>query len=200
MDKELIMNSLSQKKKIVFPKYTIIALILSVICLGMYGIVNLLDKRDIQMYLLGVGSTEINIILIFVCTTSFLSALSVFFYKNSAYKIIVVIIMVVVFIVHLWFWSVTLLWGRATYHEFTSSDKEHTVIFYREFNLDLFSDFYSADIYEKTSFCTMKKVGHFYIPSNCGSYYFVWNDEDFEMHFSCETEHEHEPITIAYIK
>ena len=64
MDKELIMNSLSQKKKMVFPKYTIIALILSVRCLGMYGIVNLLDKRDIQMYLLGVGSTEINIILI----------------------------------------------------------------------------------------------------------------------------------------
>jgi len=200
MDKELIMNSLSQKKKMVFPKYTIIALVLSVVCLGMYGIVNLLDKRDIQMYLLGVGSTEINIILIFVCTTSFLSALSVFFYKNSDYKIIVVIIMVVVFIVHLWFWSFPLLWVRATYNEFTSPDKEHTVIIYSEFNLDLLSDFYSVAVYEKTTFCTMKKVGWISRPRGCDDHYFVWNEEDYEIHFECDRGHKHELITIAYVK
>ncbi|MBE6718604.1 MAG: hypothetical protein E7574_05065 [Ruminococcaceae bacterium] len=92
------------------------------------------------------------------------------------------------------------------YFEYTSPDKEHVIVVDIESSSDLHSDFYSGDIYEKTSFCTMKKVGWFSKPSNCGDYYYVWNEENFEIHFECETDHDHDtimleyPITIEYTK
>jgi len=189
-----------EKREVVIPKYTKKSLIISAVFFLLYVFVKILKECGYCLYLFRVGSDEINYILIFVCSTSFLYALSVFFYKNSDHKIIVVIIMVVVFIVHLWFWSISLFLMCSSYHQFVSPDKENTIVVQNDGSVSLFPISCSGDIYEKTSFCTMKKVGHFYIPSNCGSYYFVWNDEDFEMHFSCETEHEHEPITIAYVK
>jgi len=200
MNTEDNINTISPKKKIVFPKYTIIALILSVVCLTTYGIANILDKRDIQMYLLGVGTDAIISFCIIMFSILFITAVSVLFYKNSKHKILTVVLTLFVLCYYYPIWYMLSLDWFGTYDAFTSPDKEHTVVIYHESNLNFHDDFYSGEIYEKTSFCTMKKVGWLSRPRSCDDHYFVWNEEDFEIHFECETEHKHETITIAYIK
>ncbi|MBE6718603.1 MAG: hypothetical protein E7574_05060 [Ruminococcaceae bacterium] len=187
------------KKKIVFPKYAIILLIISAVLFGAYLFVKILENYSIYLYLFGLGSYEISVLVMSACVISLLGAVAIFVYKNSVIKILVVIIMAIVIVyVSFWCFSIFLL-VRGSYDEFTSSDKEHTIVIHDEDGFDLSPHtFYSRNIYEKTSFGTMKKVGDFSKPISLGDYYLVWNEDNFKLHFENGTDDD--AITIDYIK
>ena len=192
MDKELIMNSLSQKKKIVFPKYTKIALIISAVLFVIYAFVKILKEYGTYLYLFGIGSDAIIKILVIVCSAFVVIAATVFLIRNSKHKIIVSIILTVVigYIALMYFsWFVWTYRGRDSYKEFTSPDKEHTIVIYNE------SMFFSGGgkIFEKTSFCTMRYVsfwssddGIYPFGSN-HSYRIVWNEDNCELYYDYGT-------------
>ena len=84
-----------EKKKIILPKYTKMALIISAVLLSFYVLVKVLKGFDIYLYLFGVGSDAITQIVIYVFGIILISTLVVFLYENSKHKMIVAIIMAV---------------------------------------------------------------------------------------------------------
>ena len=70
------------------------------------------------------------------------------------------------------------------YFEYTSNDQKHEIVV----NEKSFLLGGWGDIYEKTSFCTMKKVGEYttddgFCPFTNNAFYFVWNEKGFELHY-----------------
>ena len=91
----------------------------------------------------------------------------------------------------------------ATYFEYTSDDKKHTIVV----NEGSFILWGCGDIYEKTSFCTMQKVGDYttddgFRPFTNDAFYFVWNENDFELHHSFygSKSKEYQVVKMEYVK
>lgn len=113
-----------------------------------------------------------------------ISAVAVLLYKNIKYKTLVSVLTAIVslFILsHLLF--LYLLSANGVYFEYTSDDKEHNIVV--EERAFLLAG--GGKIYEKTSFCTMKKVGEYttddgFRPFSQNAFFFIWNENDFELH------------------
>ncbi|MBE6718602.1 MAG: hypothetical protein E7574_05055 [Ruminococcaceae bacterium] len=178
-----------EKKKIIIPKYTKIALINSAVLFVLYIFVKILKGCGIYLYLFGIGSDAIIQLLVTACGVCLISATAVFLLKNSKHKIIVAIILTIVIGYVTFIYSIFFLltyWGSGCYDEFKSPDKKHTVVMYNtSFLLEG-----SGLIFEKTSFCTMSYVSGWwtddgYYPfGRSDSYDIVWNEDNFELHYN----------------
>lgn len=175
-------------KKPTFPILSKIALVLSGILLCVYLLIKALEKRNIYIYFLGIGAKELVPFLTIPCVALLIGAVSFFLIKNCKRmieKFLVVIPSLLVSVVVIWF----MLFGYAfsaenKYFEYTSDDGQHTIVVSEQ--SFLFDG--HGYIYEKTSFCTMEKVGTYstddgYRPFTNDTFFFVWNEENFELHY-----------------
>ena len=90
------------------------------------------------------------------------------------------------------------------YVELVSDDGEHCIIIAED--TYLFS-IYGGDIYEKNSFCTMKKLEKYeagvdsYYPFSDEKYTIVWGEENFEITYDFDGEGKtYQTITVEYLK
>ncbi len=173
-------------KKIIFPKYSKIALIMSGTFLGIWILIKVFENFNIHLYLFGVGAEEINPIITVLSVVLFISAIGLLLYKNTKHKDFVVLATAIpsfLILSYLIFFS--LLSMNGTYFEYTSDDAKHDIVVNeRDFLLAGY-----GDIYEKTSFFTMKRVGGYttddgFRPFSNNAFYFVWNEKDFELHYA----------------
>ncbi len=168
-----------------FPKYSKIALITSAILLAIGIIIRLLERQNIYLYLFGTSNKEIKSITILLVAILIISSISLILYKNTKHKTLVVVASVVLsFIILSYLSLVSLLSFNGTYFEYTSDDQKHDIVV-KECALLLAG---WGDIYEKTSFFTMKKVGSYttddgFCPFSKGTFRFVWNKDNFELHY-----------------
>lgn len=174
------------KRKIVSNKFSVFSLISSGVFLCVYLIVRLLAELNVHLYLFGLASQEISSVAMLLCIVPAVCGAAVLLYKNIRYKIIAVIISAVpAFGVLLYSVMLLALASVGTYFEYTSDDKTHEIVV----NECSFLLGGWGEIYEKTSFCTMKQVGEYttddgYMPFTQGAFYFVWNENDFELHYN----------------
>ena len=192
------------KRKIVFPKYSIVALIATGVFALFYLLVRILAKFNVYLYLFGWGSENMLPIITMLCIASLVSAVTVFIYKNSKHKILSGLLLTVF---SLWFYYLlimfTLFCVNGTYFEYSSDDGKHQIVA-REC---AFLQVGWGDIYEKTSFCTMRRVGGYstddgFGPFSSDAFYFVWNEDDFELHHSFfgSLDEEYRVVKMEYIK
>lgn len=175
-------------KRMVFPIFSKIALAFSGVLLCSYFLIRIFEKVNIYIYLLGTGATEITPFITIPCVALLISAVAVLVYKNCKHiisKILVITLSVIISIVVIYYMLFSYAFSpENTYFEYTSDDQKHTVVV----NEMTFLLAGGGDIYEKTSFCTMKKVGEYatddgFCPFTNKAFYFVWNENDFELHY-----------------
>lgn len=192
------------KRKTVFPKYSIAALIASGVFVVFRLIILILAKFNVYLYLFGWGSEDMFPIITMLCIASLVSAVTVFIYKNSKHKVLAGLLLTVF---SLWFYYLlimfTLFCINGTYFEYSSDDRKHQIVA-REC---AFLQVGWGDIYEKTSFCTMRRVGGYstddgFGPFSSDAFYFVWNEDNFELHHSFfgSLDEEYRVVKMEYIK
>ena len=172
-------------KKIVIPKFSKVSLIISIILFCAYLFIRILIKFNTYIYLFGVSTQEIMPFITMPCVAFTMSAVAVLLYKNIGHKILVASVAVILSVFVLWYMLIGYAFSPySKYFEYMSDDKEHHIVV----NECSFLRAGWGYIYEKTSFCTMKKVGYYstddgYCPFSKDAFYFVWNENDFELHF-----------------
>ena len=182
-------------KRIHFPIYSIIAfLIVFLFSVFVYIADRLLDK-GIYFYTVPSGfTTGVLFVSIFMIgSVLFVSAIAVFLHKNVEIKWIKIIVTIlsalisVVFLVMVMISAV--LFMPQTYVELSSDDEAHNIIIGEDC---YFFSPYGGDVFEKTSFCTMKKLGKyvaekdFYTPFSDGNYSVIWNNDSFELFYDSD--------------
>lgn len=191
-------------EKIILPKFSKITFIISAILLGVYLLIRIFVKFNIYIYFFKVGVEVIIPIIIMLDVTLLISAIAVLFYKNTKHKDLTVLTTTILSFLILSCLSMFFLFTMdATYFEYTSDDKKHNIVV----NEGSFLLSGYGDIYEKTSFCTMKKVGDYttddgFRPFTEDAFYFVWNENDFELHhsfFGSKSE-EYRVVKMKYVK
>lgn len=191
-------------KKVILPHYSKIAFIVSGVLLGIYCIIKILMSLNIHVYFSGVGTQEIIPIIISLGIVVFISALSVLFYKNAKHKTLAVMTTVVLSFLILPLLLVFSFFSmNGTYFEYVSDDKKHDIVVNEcSFILSGY-----GDIYEKTSFCTMKRLGGYttddgFCPFTNDEFFFVWNENDFELHhaFYGAPDEEYKIVKMKYAK
>ena len=191
-------------EKIILPKFSKITFIISAVLLGVYLLIRIFVKFNIYIYLFKVGVEVIIPIIIMLGVTLLISAIAVLFYKNTKHKDLTVLTTTILSFLILSCLSMFFLFTMdATYFEYTSDDKKHNIVV----NEGSFLLSGYGDIYEKTSFCTMKKVGDYttddgFRPFTEDAFYFVWNENDFELHhsfFGSKSE-EYRVVKMKYVK
>ena len=193
------------KRKIVFPKYSIAALIVSGAVAIFRLIIRILAKFNVYLYMFGWGSEDMFPITTMLCIASLVSAVAVFIYKNSKHKVLSGLLLT---IFSLWFYYLliifTLFCINGTYFEYSSDDGKHQIVA-RECSFLHGGGW--GDIYEKTTFCTMRRVGGYstddgFGPFSSDAFYFVWNEDDFELHHSFfgSLDEEYRVVNMEYIK
>ncbi len=191
-------------KKISFPKYSKIALSMSVVFLGMWLLIKVLEKFNIYLYLFGVGSEEIIPIITLLGVALLISAIAVLFYKNTRHKAIVVIATTILsFFLLPYLLLFSLFSMNGTYFEYTSDDEKHDIVV----NECAFLLAGYGDVYEKTSIFTMKRVGGYttddgFCPFSNDAFYFIWNEKDFELHHAYfgKSDKEYKIVKMEYAK
>ena len=191
------------KKKIIFPKVSVIFFILFAVLLGAYLLLEYLEATDVYIYLLGFGTNEIMIKLIPLYVLSLVIGVAVFLYKNISRKILATLLIIAVALAALWYLAISLMFASPdTYFEYTSPDNEHQIVA-RDMSFLLSG---GGIIYEKTSFCTLKRVGGYttddgFCPFTHDAFYFVWNENDFELHYDYfNAEAEYRVVKMEYAK
>ena len=172
-------------KKIILPKFSKIAFIISGVLLCIYILIRSLAKFDICIYFLGVGTQESMPFITMPCVAFTISAVAVLLYKNIGHKTLVTSLTIVISFLILSYMLIDYAFAPSSkYFEYTSDDKNHQIVV----NECSFLLGGWGDIYEKTSFCTMKKVGDYttddgFCPFTNSAFFFVWNENDFELHY-----------------
>ena len=192
-------------KKTVLPKFSKIAFIISGVLLCVYLLISILVKFNIYVYLLGVGTREIISFITTPCVALLISAFAVLLYKNISRKTLVVPLTIIIsFFVFSYMLADYVFSPSSEYFEYTSDDKNHHIVVdERSFLLGGW-----GDIFEKTSFCTMKRVGGYstddgFCPFSNDAFYFVWNENDFELHYShggSKSEEYYRVVKMEYVK
>ncbi len=191
-------------KKSIFPKFSKIAFIISGVLLCVYLLIRILVKFNIYIYLFKLGIEVIIPIITVLGVALLLSAISALFYKNTKHKTLVALTATIFSFLILSCLSMFFLFtADDTYFEYTSDDKKHCIVVNEGFFL--LSGY--GDIYEKTSFCTMQRVGGYitddgFRPFTNDAFYFVWNENDFELHHSFfgSTDEEYRIVKMKYVK
>ena len=192
-------------KKIVIPKFSKISLTIAVILFCVYIFIRNLAKLNTYIYLFGVGTQEIMPFMTIPCVILCISSIAVFLYKNIGHKALITSLTIVI----LFLICSSMLLGYALspgskYFEYTSDDGEHHIVV-KECSFLLGGWGY---IYEKNTFGTMKKVGSYYtddgfLPFSNDAFYFVWNENDFELHhsvFGTERSENYQVVKMEYVK
>lgn len=192
-------------KRMVFPILSKIILVLSGVLFGIYLLIKFGEILNIYIFFSGVGAKEIMPFITIPCVALLISAIVVFLYQNCKHKtlkITVVALSVVFSICLIYFMIFAYAFSPVnTYFEYTSDDQHHTIVV-NEMSFLLGG---WGDIYEKTSFCTMKKVGQYstddgYCPFTNDAFFFVWNEEDFELHYYYGNSSGYKVVKMEYAK
>lgn len=191
-------------KKIILPKFSKITFIISGVLFCIYILIRSLAKFDISLYFLGVGTQEIMPFITMPCVAFTISAIAVLLYKNIGHKTLVAWLSIVISFLVLLYMLIDYSFSPSSkYFEYTSDDqKHHIVVNERSFLLGGW-----GDIYEKNSFCTMKRVGGYstddgFCPFSNDAFYFVWGENDFELHHSFfgNKSEEYRVVKMEYVK
>ena len=191
-------------KKIIFPKFSKIALIISTILIAIYSLLTILKKFNIYIYFLGIGTHEFIPFITIPCAILLISAITVLLYKNFRHKILAVLLAVIISFFTFSYMLVDAAFSPSSkYFEYTSDDKKHSIVV----NEQSFLLSGGGAIYEKTSFCTMKWVGGYstddgFCPFSNDAFFFVWNENDFELHydFFADPDAEYKVVKMEYVK
>ena len=191
-------------KKIVFPKFSVICAIISSVLFSVYLLIKILIKFDTYIYLFGVSTQELMPFITFPCVALLFASIYVLLCKNIRRKALISSIIILLSIL---VFSYMLLDNSfspdSEYFEFRSDDQEHDIVI-NECSFLLGGWGY---VYEKTSFCTMKRLGRYstddgFCPIAKDAYYFVWNEDDFEFHYSFfgNKNEEYRVVIMEYVK
>ena len=197
-------------KKFTFPKLSIILFIIFGVLKAIQFLLQYLQKQGIYIYFSGFGTRQIIAVIIPLCVMLFIFAVAFLLYKNIPNKrwafVWAFILTIVMLFVALPSHAFMFAFGYGSpYYEYTSDDKKHEIVV--QDNSFLFDG--NGSIYEKTSFCTMKRVGGYSTDDglcpfrNDKQFYFVWNENDFELHhafFGSEKPHEFKVVKMKYAK
>ena len=129
------------------------------------------------------------------------------FHKNLKLKWLKIIIILLSALISIIFLAMvmisTTLFMPHTYVELLSEDESHNIIIGEDC---YFFSPYGGDVFEKTSFCTMKKLEKyvakkdFYTPFSDGKYSITWNAENFELFYDSDGDGEKdEKMLIEYL-
>lgn len=192
------------KKKFIFPKFSIISFITSIVLIVFWYIVHGLESRN-YYFCFGTLHTEtIYFIILCIGTALLLCSIVWLILKNIKNKWISVPITAIVALfavcyLGLTFWSTSIIDTELI--EFTSPNEKHNIIIAETSHLHGGR----GQVFEKTSYFTMKKVGeysfnHIFNPVNKGEFYFVWSAENFELHYKGNRSDEYDILKMEYIK
>ena len=195
-------------KKVFFSRYSVIALTVVFLFSCFVFVVERLEARGIYLYM---GSALVKIdmfgvpflIFLFAGAVFLIGVVGRFMYQNWRFNrlrvVTAAVTAVVVFIAFLGL-AVTASLLTDSYAEFASDDGEHRIVI----GEDDIPPPSGGFVYEKTSFATMKLLGEyntvskFYTPFSEGEYYFVWNENDFELHYDYDGEGNYAVATFRY--
>lgn len=175
-------------KRPVFPLLSKIALILSGVLFFCHDLIKFLELQNIYIYISGVDAKAISPYLLIPGAFFLICAGAIFLFLNCRHIILRILIILLAlglsygafyFVIFGLFFS-----PENTYYEFTSNDQQHTIIVGEESWLKPMG----CEFYEKTSFCTMKKVGDSGIhkvpfPMKPEDVSFVWKEGSFAFHY-----------------
>ena len=196
-------------KKRFIPLYTIIAGAIGLVLLALLLVIQGLSGRGIALYFGNSGFTANYFILGLTLVSGVLiaSAALLFLYQNVKKRKLKVFLALIVILAAGWFMFMgiaTAAFMPVDYVELVSNGGEHCIIIAED--TYLFS-VYGGDIYEKNSFCTMKKLTKYeagidyYTPFSDGKYEIVWNEESFEIICDFDGKGEtYKIITVEYLK
>ena len=196
-------------KKRFIPLYTIIAGAIGLALLALLLVIQGLSEKGIALYFGNTGLTASHLILCVDLVSGVLiaSAALLFLYQNVKKRKLKVFLALIVILAAGWFMFMgiaTAAFMPVDYVELVSNDGEHCIIIAED--TYLFS-VYGGDIYEKNSFCTMKKLTKYeagidyYTPFSDGKYEIVWNEESFEIIYDFDGKGEtYKIITVEYLK
>lgn len=116
-------------KKIIFPKFSKIALSMSIVFLGMWILIKTLESFNIYLYSFGIGTKEIKPIIILIAIALLISSIAVLLFKNSKHKVLLVITTTILSIlIFPYLLIIPLFSTNSTYFEYTSDDDKHDIV------------------------------------------------------------------------
>lgn len=185
------------------PKYTKISLIVMCVLLSIPYILLMLDGDP---WIFGLSSDELLPILYLSALGFLLSGLIVLAHRHVKHKKRTVFIssavslLIMTYLIWLTVTCPPLPTASKTTFVFTSDDKKHEIIV-NEYEYP--GPF--GYIYEKNSFCTMKCVGSYsaddkFLPFAENRFYFVWNEDNFELHYDYDGTGEYKVVRMDYAK
>ena len=196
-------------KKRFIPLYTIIAGAIGLALLALLLVIQGLSEKGIALYFgnTGLAASHFILCVALVSVVLIASAALLFLYQNVKKRKLKVFLALIVILAAGWFMFMgiaTAAFMPVDYVELVSNDGEHCIIIAED--TYLFS-VYGGDIYEKNSFCTMKKLTKYeagidyYTPFSDGKYEIVWNEESFEIIYDFDGKGEtYKIITVEYLK
>ena len=196
-------------KRIHFPIYSIIAFGMVFLLSIFVFIADLLLDKGIYFYtgMQGFTTGDLFVTIFLIGGGLLVSGVVVFLHKNlkkiwlriiptllSALISTAFLIMVIIY---------NALFMPHSYVELVSADESHNIIIGEDC---YFFSPYGGDVFEKTSFCTMKRLEKyvakkdFYMPFSDGKYSITWNDGNFELLYDSDGDGEKdEKMLIEYL-
>lgn len=196
-------------KKRILPIYSIVAGVISLLLLAFLFFQYYLRKKEIEFYFSADGfvAADMVFILVLIFCFLFVSAVLLIVYRSNHkkwLKILTTVVIVVSIGCFLFVGSASALFMPYEYVELMSDDGEHCIIIAED--TYLFS-IYGGDIYEKNSFCTMKKLTKYeagvdaYYPFSNEKYTIVWGEDSVEITYDFDGKGEiYKTITVEYLK
>jgi hypothetical protein len=196
-------------KKRILPIYAIVAGVISLLLLVFLFFQYYLRKKEIEFYFSADGfvAADMVFILVLIFCFLFVSAVLLIVYRSNHkkwLKILTTVVVVVSIGCFLFVGSASALFMPYEYVELMSDDGEHCIIIAED--TYLFS-IYGGDIYEKNSFCTMKKLTKYeagvdaYYPFSNEKYTIVWSEDSVEITYDFDGKGEiYKTITVEYLK
>ena len=191
------------------PLYSIIAGAIGLVLLALLLVIQGLSEKGIALYFGNTGLTASHFILCVALVSGVLiaSAALLFLYQNVKKRKFKVFLALIVILAAGWFMFMgiaTAAFMPVDYVELVSNDGEHCIIIAED--TYLFS-VYGGEIYEKNSFCTMKKLTKYeagidyYTPFSDGKYEIVWGEESVEITYDFDGKGDtYKTITVEYLK
>jgi magnesium-transporting ATPase (P-type) len=196
-------------KKRILPIYSIVAGVISLLLLAFLFFQYYWRKKEIEFYFSADGfvAADMVFILVLIFCFLFVSAVLLIVYRSNHkkwLKILTTVVVVVSIGCFLFVGSASALFMPYEYVELMSDDGEHCIIIAED--TYLFS-IYGGDIYEKNSFCTMKKLTKYeagvdaYYPFSNEKYTIVWGEDSVEITYDFDGKGEiYKTITVEYLK
>ena len=184
--------------------YTKISIVVSIALAILIASIKIAARSDTYFYILGYNMEHISPYIVLVLFIILLSSVWFFVITKCEKKKVAIVITALVSVIVIAGQIFDIQWSKnyPEYYEFVSEDGAHNIIVEE----DSYLLYGFGAIYEKTSPFTMKKIGSYdtddgYRPFTGNEYYFVWNENDFELHYKFDgSSSYYETIKIEYIK